>query len=350
MTSTVIARRRKRIGEGIYEDQHGVAATVKVANRQREQRFPAGTSLEFIAAWRRETRDRLLDDKDDAGVAAIAPGTYAGDVETYLKAIAHRTAFKADRSHLRAWLPTFGPLRRRSIRPSHVAKVVQAWLQANKGARTIRHRARVLRELWRHLDGPHAPTPVLGLTLPKPPAPHPVAVPWTVVTRVAKSLKAGKRHAEGYGDDCVQGHARFLVLATTGQRPTQVKRAKREDLDLRRGIWFVRAAKGGVGIALPLDADMKAAWRAFIKADAWGPYDSRSFSQLLRRHGWPPKIRPYTLRHTLAIDMILGGADMGDVQGAMGHRQIETTRKHYASLQLARMRRALKLKKRGRLA
>ena len=41
---------------------------------------------------------------------------------------------------------------------------------------------------------------------------------------------------------------------------------------------------------------------------------------------------------------------MGDVQGALGHRQIETTRKDYASLQPSRMQRALKWKTRAKLA
>ncbi len=341
--------RRKRIAECVYEDACGVAVTVKVGTRQLEERYPLGTSLDFLAARRREMRDRLHDDQDRQTTTAV-PGTFASDVETFLKAIAHRTAFKADRSHLKAWLQVLGPLQRKRIRPSHVTKAIQDWQQGKKSARTIRHRVRVLRELYRHFDGKHAPTPTIGLELPRPPAPHPVAVPWKMVQRVAKSLKAGKRHDEGYGADSDKGHARFLLLATTGQRPAQVMRAKPQDVDLKRRLWFVRPAKGGTAIALPLDAAMIDAWKAFIAADAWGPYNSRSFSHLLRRHGWPDGIRPYALRHTLAIDMLLGGADLGDVQGALGHKQIETTRKHYASLQLARMRKALSLKKRARLA
>lgn len=350
--------RRKRIAEGVYEDQSGWASTVKVGTRQREQRFPVGTSLEFIAAWRRETRDQLIDDREDAekaGTAPPPPGTFAGDLVTYEKTIAHRVGYKSDRSHLRAWLPTIGPLARRKVRPSHAKTMIQAWQTAAKSARTIRHRVRVLRELWRHFDGPHAPTPVLGLMLPKPPAPHPVAVPWATVQAVASSLKRGLVGTKGHGPKrtkakihyaaSVKNYARFLVRATTGQRPTQIMRALPDDVDLQRKIWFVRAAKGGVAIALPLDAHGVKAWKTFIAAKAWGNFNVSSFAHLLRRHGWPKDVRPYSLRSTFAIDLILGGADLGDVQGMLGHRQIETTRTHYAPILIARLRRAGKQRK-----
>lgn len=345
--------KRKRIAEGVYEDASGWSATVKIGDgktaKQREQRFPAGTSLEFIQAWRRETRDRLLDDREQAQTAAPTADTYRADVERYLPTIAHRPSAAADASHLKAWYPRLADLSRRKIRQSHIRDGVAAWLEAGKSARTVRHRVRVIRELWHALDGKHAPTPAMGVDLPRPPAPHPVAVPWSTVTRVAASLAKGKRHKKGYGGDCVLGRARFLVLATTGQRPTQIMRTQPGDIDLKRRLWFVRAAKGGHGIALPLDAEMVRAWKTFMAANAWGPYDTRSFSHLLRRHGWPTGVRPYSLRSTFAIDMILGGADLSDVQAALGHEQIDTTRRHYASIQLVRARRALRLRKRGRL-
>jgi integrase len=97
-------------------------------------------------------------------------------------------------------------------------------------------------------------------------------------------------------------------------------RAKPADVDLKRRIWFVRAGKGGHAIPLPLTGDMVRAWQAFKAADAWGPFDSRSFSKTIRRHGWPKGIRPYNLRHTFAIDHLLAGTPIGDLQGLLGHR------------------------------
>jgi integrase len=117
-------------------------------------------------------------------------------------------------------------------------------------------------------------------------------------------------------------------------------RAEPGDVDLKRRIWFVRAAKGGHAIPLPLTQDMIRAWKAFIAADAWGAFDARSFSKTIRRHGWPKGIRPYNLRHTFAIDHLLAGTDIGDLQGLLGHRQIETTRKFYGPILLARLKKA----------
>jgi integrase len=117
-------------------------------------------------------------------------------------------------------------------------------------------------------------------------------------------------------------------------------RAEPGDVDLKRRIWFVRAAKGGHAIPLPLTQDMIRAWKAFIAADAWGTFDARSFSKTIRRHGWPKGIRPYNLRHTFAIDHLLAGTDIGDLQGLLGHRQIETTRKFYGPILLARLKKA----------
>jgi integrase len=335
------------VGDGIYADEFGLSATVKVHGKQREQRFPRGTSLAFIAAWRQQTRDDL---EDDTASPAPTLGTFRDDVTRYLPTITTRRAFKADRSHLRAWLPALGDMMRAKIRAKHVRVAVTTWQHTSVSARTIRHRVRVLRELYRALDGPHALIPTIGVTLPTPPAPHPVAVPWTTIQKVATSLKKGKRHKEGYGDDSVLGYARFLVRATTGQRPSQIMRAQPEDVDLSRKIWFVRPAKGGHPIPLPLDRQMVKAWRVFIKANAWGDFDVNSFSHLLRRHGWPKGIRPYALRSTFAIDLLLGGADLGDVQGFLGHRQIETTRKHYAPVLLARLRRVGQARKGRKLA
>jgi len=168
---------------------------------------------------------------------------------------------------------------------------------------------------------------------------------------VAASLKRGttgqKRHgpkrtlALVHYAEPAKARARFLVRATTGQRPSQIMRAQPADVDVKRRIWFVRAGKGGHAIPLPLTRDMVRAWQAFASADAWGPFDTRSFSKTIRRHGWPKGVRPYSLRHTFAIDHLLAGTSIGDLQGLLGHAQIETTRKHYAPVLLALLKKTV---------
>jgi integrase len=349
-----VTRRRVRIANGIYRDQYGLAATVKVGRVQREQRFPLDEPLDRLQAWQARTRADLTDERD-AAAAIDEPipvrGTYASDLPRHLKRIQGRASYRSDRSHLRAWLPFIGHLKRTAIRPSHVRIAFAAWLAAGKSARTIRHRRRVLRELYQLLDGAHARPPLAGVKVPKPDDPHPTAVPRATIRKVAASLKKGKTGVKRHGPrrtlalvryaEPAKTYARFLVRATTGQRPSQIMRAEPADVDLKRRIWFVRAGKGGRAIPLPLTPDMVAAFKAFAAAKAWGPFDARSFSKTLRRHGWPAGVRPYTLRHTFAIDHLLAGTSLEDLQGLLGHKQIETTRRHYAPVLLALLRKAV---------
>ena len=351
-------RQRVRIAEGIYQDQYGCAAIVTVKPLpQREKRFPLETSLDLMQAWRSSTRSDMLEERDAAANAegpAPERGTFAADLPRRLTQIEGRAAYKSDRSHLRAWLPHLGHLSRTTIRPSHVQKAIDAWQAEGMSARTLRHRRRVLREMWQKLDGAHARPPVAGVTVPTPPDSHPVAVPWETIQKVAASLKTGLVREQACGPTkkvvtltratSETGYARFMVRVTTGQRPGQIMAAQPADIDLTRRIWFVRPAKGGTAVPLPLDDQMVKAWQVFIAADAWGhgkAYDSRNFCKLLRRHGWPTDVSPYALRSTFAIDLLLGGVSLDDLQGFLGHKQIETTRKHYAPVLLARLRQAV---------
>ena len=53
----------KRIGQGIYRDRYGLAATVKVGTgadaQQREKRFPFDTAFKDIKAWQEAIRSEL---------------------------------------------------------------------------------------------------------------------------------------------------------------------------------------------------------------------------------------------------------------------------------------------------
>jgi hypothetical protein len=89
----------------------------------------------------------------------------------------------------------------------------------------------------------------------------------------------------------------------------------------------VRPAKGGDPIVLPLNDDMVYAWEVFIAANACGdPSIRSSFAKTLRRHGWPKGVRPYRMRHTFAIDLLLKGVPLETLQGLLGHLNIQTTR------------------------
>lgn len=321
---------RTRVAAGIYRDTSGVSGTVKTGGRQRERRFAPDTPLEEIRKWQVQVRAQMQTE----AVYAPAPspstrGTLASDILRYLKMLEGRPSYQSDKSHLRAWEPLYGPRRRAQLRPEDVQLAIAQWLTEKIAAQTIIHRCRVLRQLYRALDGRLVPTPVDHVQRPPKPKPVPTSVPLATIYKVAARLA-----------DHPIDHARFAVLATTGQRPAQMKRALVDDVDLKRRIWMVRTAKGSTARELYLNADMVKAWRLFIKADAWGEYDATAFARLLRRCGWPSTIRPYNLRHSFAVAALESGIDLGDVQGMLGHASIDTTRRFYAAILESRLKKA----------
>lgn len=334
--------RRTRVECGIYRDTYGLAARVTVGRVSREKRFPPDLALEKIRQWRARTLVLLLEDHAEQRRHRADPRSLTRSMATYLRKRTGRPGARADRSHLKAWMPICGTKRRHTITSDDVDRALSAWRAAGTSPTTIRHRLRVLRELYRALDGPHVLPPIPSAPLPKAIRPAPIPVPAATIRHVAASLARGQRHPQGYGANPRLSRARFLVYATTGQRPSQIGRARPGDVDLERRIWFVRPAKGGDPIPLPLNDEMMDAWRLFIAAKAWGRFDTTGLAKVLRRHGWPAGIRPYMLRHTFAIDLLLSGkADLGDVQGLLGHASIQTTRQFYAPILVARMRKAV---------
>jgi integrase len=370
---------RQTIAPGIRRDAHGYEAKVKLRGEERYERFPADASLAEMQKWQARTRKELRKvDPLDAAPRPSARGTLTAAVPRFLRQIEGRASFKADRSHLRAWLSVVGrhpkkplgdlsplliatedinlaiaqwrtaPSTRapRRIRvttytrdratPAGVPAVstIKAYdrtTPATSGAvvavKTIRHRCRVLDELYRTLYGDGV-SPVAGAKVPALVKTAPIAVDVEIVRRVAQAL--------AHGD--AQTYARFCVLATTGQRPCQVMRAIPGDVNLTSAIWLVRSAKLEPAHTITLNAEMAAAWRIFTAADAWGDYDTTKHARQVHAAGWPDGIRPYCARHSVMADALAVGVDLGDVQGLAGHTSPLTTRQFYGPLAVPRQR------------
>lgn len=331
---------RHRLGPGIYEDCSGISVIWRSGGRPVERRFPLDTPL---AALKRFRSEQLLVARPPAPTSPA--GSLVRDVVQFLRFRRGRPSFKSDRAHLRAWVARFGRRSRWAITSADCAHALADWQLAGYSAREIRHRVRILQQLYRAFDGPRAQTPLDDLDLPARPKLRPTSVPDHVVRDVALELR---KHEVCKLLKDSKTRARYLVLATTGQRPAQVKRALPGDVDLERRVWIVRPAKGDAGTILYLNDDMHAAWSLFIAARAWGRYDSRSFAKTLRRCGWPKGVRPYNLRHTIGLTLSELGVDLGDIQAHMGHSSPATTRQFYVPA-IAERQRAASAKIDGRL-
>lgn len=314
---------RVTVERGIYRDGHGYEVVARAGTLRRSQRFPLRTSLQTLRGWRDATSGDLRDERQPT----TDKHTLAGAIQHFIALTKMPKRFGI-RPSLNAWAAEYGELPRRSLTPAKCQQALDRWKHQGYSAQSLYYRRLALVRLWKGLDGPTVKTPVDDIHIARPKVQRPVWVPDDVILGVLMELRR-KELRGGWMRKSQKTRARFLVLATTGQRPAQLMRAERQDVDLGQNIWWVRPAKGGHAVPLHLNSEMRDAWTAFIAANAWGHYDTRSFARTLKACGWPKGIRPYNLRHAAGLTLSARGTDLGDIQMHMGHTSISTTRQFY---------------------
>ncbi len=318
----------RRLARGIFDHRGGREVRWRDGGQTRTKWFPADAPLDALTAYR-DTKERIRSrqPKDT--------GSFPRDVVKFLRPRKGLASYRADCSHLRCWVSKFKKLSRFAITREQIAAVIADW-RPRYSPRELRHRLRLLKQVFTHYD-PDRANPCEGVRLPTPAKSRPRSVADTIIAAVAERLRAQELAGRLR---TAKTRARYLVLATCGQRPAQVKRAKPADVDLERRLWFVEPAKGDNGTVVYLNEEMLAAWHVFIAADAWGSYDTVSFVKTLRRNGWPAGIGPYNLRHSVGLSLSERGVELGDIQAHMGHTSPATTRAFYVPGVLARLREA----------
>jgi len=316
--------KRTTLAKGIYRDAYGISIVISVNGKPQEHRVD-DQPLELLI----KRRKRMVGELAANPLPERVRGSLARDIVQYLKRLKGMVGYKAEKSHLRAWLHRWPKIQRWQITQEMVEFAIADWRRANYSAKTIRHRCRVLESLYRALDGSKAPTPLDDVKQPAKPKPRPVSVPDDLIADVARNLY--RNELAGTLRDA-KTRARFLVRATTGRRPTEIKHARPEDVQLEQRLWYPRTAKGGINSGITLNEEQVAAWRLFIQAKAWGTFDDRSFNKTLRRNGWPKDISSRNLRHSTAIAIRARGGDLADIKDHLGHASIQTTTEHYLTV------------------
>ena len=123
---------------------------------------------------------------------------------------------------------------------------------------------------------------------------------------------------------------RLQLMHWTGMRPSQMGRLARTDFRLDDTIPFVVVPRGKFGrvATVPLVPEGLAAARAFIAADAFGPWSCPSANKILTREcerAGVPRFTVYAIRHSFAAGLRHTGADLADVQDLYGHTDASTT-------------------------
>ena len=272
--------------------------------------------------------------------------TLGGAAEQYLAEMRHLASWQSRRAEVRAWLAALGPDRRLDrLTRADVVRVRAAWLETG-APKTANHRVHTLDHLFRTV-APDVASPCRGVRPVAVPRTVPRPVPAELIERVDAALAAAYRSGRLRTE---HARARFAVAATTGRRPSEIMRARPEDLDWPRSVWRVRDGKGGWtpgGVYLADSA--RRAWELFRDVDAWGRFREGSWVRTLRRlGGWPADRRPYELRHTVGISMSEAGVDLADVGAALGHVDTDMTRTHYVPVLGSRMQAAAEALERAR--
>ena len=271
------ARRRVRVAEGVYRDRHGLAATVKVNGVQREVRFPPGTPLKTIRARRDELRASLRT------LPAGGKHSLNHDAARYLDQVRSTLiSFGDRRRELLAWLPRFGHLRTLAL-PAHLPALnaqLHQW-RDTLAASTCNHRRHAPRTSSACSTAAE-PRSTCSTSYASPPPPKPRWVDRSHIADVLAEIEPGS-----------VTRVRLELMHWTGMRPSQMGRLRAEDFRLDEPIPYVAVprGKGGRIAAVPLVPEGAAAARAFLDAEAFGPWPRSSVNRALaaaaRRAGWP---------------------------------------------------------------
>ena len=323
-------RRRTRIGQGIYRDQWGLSATVKVDGTQREKHFPAGTAIRTIRVWQNHMRVALR--------AAAPRGcrySFKTDATHHLATMQRMASYRERERNIGLWTAEFGSRRRDSITTDEIATVMQGWEQQGYAAFTLNHRRGALMHLWSKLDGKSADNPVAQVPHYDEPDPEPRGLSWTDVDRILAAMPDRGQPVAGQTlDDASKTKARLAVMAFTGLTQKQLKQLRPEDVFWRQSAIKAPARSKGKGVSaqvLPVTRRGLEALARFAELDCWGTFSNaslnKSFQRACAKVGIAGK-RAYDLRHTFGTEMYRRTHDPLVVQQLMSHRSSKTTRRY----------------------
>lgn len=350
-------KQNPRMGIRVIDDDQRIRAYVRVGIVYREHTFEAdATTVSQIVAWRAAQKAELKRAQPKA-----ERGAFDADLEKYLDSPRRQmqAGFPAKRSELRAWLKELASTPRVRVTPKMAEEIRDRWIAAKVSPKTINHRVRTARQMWRDLDGENCPTPFDDLfkdrltvetvipTFIEPkmlrdvmrdlPTPKPARL--VRRKRDGAMVPAGNRAPDL--DLAALDQARCAVLATTGVRPAQLKRAEIKDINLDNRLWLVRPAKGGNPIPIVLNDDMRDALKRLLelggvgselitpkrgKPRRRGDFDSSSYAKRLRRAGFPEDVKPYNMKHTVGMTLADAGIDMELIADTFGHQDTRTAR------------------------
>jgi integrase len=331
---------------GITKTPFGWRALIRVKGTLYTKRFKPAATLTEMQDWRQATRVDALRKAARRANKRIAKGTFAEDVETYLKAVRAMPTFSWRQADLEAWIAVFGRRKRDTITSDEIRAVLHDWRL--RGRRLVRwwcnlttrkperiavghgplsesacnHRRTALMHLYAVLDGKAGVNPVRDVPRFREPDPEPRGIRLTTVTAILNAMP----------DSATK--ARCLVMAWTGLPHATLMQLTAESVRWDDGTLYVprrRKGKGTKARVLPLLPQAVKALKMMERYDAWGPFSRDSLRRSLHRAceaaGVPP-IRPYDLRHSFGTAAYEASGDIRAVQSLLDHSDVKLTARY----------------------
>lgn len=325
--------RGRRIAKGIWEDEHGLAATVSVGSGkdklQREKRYDRGTLLKKMKDWQDETKVVLRQ-----ALKAPARGTLAAKLPTYVEIVKPLipASWKDRQRDLKAWLPLFGHRRVDSITTKEITDQLLEWRKTTT-PRTCNGRRDALSHFFHWLAGHDLQKrhkvsggPVEGATRFTTPDSVAKALPLEVIDRALAKLTPPRVFPRSDGHTS----ARLRLMRWTGARPSQIGRLDEDSFDLTgpiKSVTIGRGKRGKVARAPLLSEAAVQAAQDFIAWRAFGPWSCPSANKALAIACKASDVKPfnlYRIKHSVAAHL-RQRADLADVQDVLGHTDPKTT-------------------------
>jgi integrase len=285
--------------------------------------MPSDSTLDELKAER-----AALENRGRTETPRAAQGTLRAVAPSYLKKVEHLASADDCEDHLNAWCERLGDVQLHRIAEQDVLDARAAWLKSGLSPKTINNRVGTLRNLFHRLNGRKAPTPCDDIAELKTAKTIIQRVSDAVILKVDRALQAREKDPTKTFDGA-KTRARFRVFVSTGKRPCEIMRAQPGDVDLKARVWVPRDAKGGHTPGVYLNDDQLAAWKLFVKADAWGNYNHGNFGRVIRNAGWPKDVRPYQARHTMWITARERGVPLDVIADGAGHKGDGTLTKRF---------------------
>lgn len=346
---------QRRLTSGKWQVNVQVRVQGEASYRFLSKTFPADSLLSDRRAWRERMRvearrGRLPDDSS----------TFADDAARYLESIAALPTIEQRRQHIDEWTRLFGDRLRSSIRPHEIRAQRDRWLTEPRtdlqgrrrppyAAASVNKRLRALSNLWRVLDGRHAPNPVREVPEADEIESEPRALPYGVIEAILEAMpdvtRAPKGAKRAAGN---RTKARLAVMAWTGLAHVQLAGLRREDVDWDGpSVWVRGRRKGAAGTERrghrkPITPQAVTALRRFDTLNCWGRFSHASMRKSLRaacrkvedrfrRDGITidlSRVRPYDFRHSYATALLAATRDLQTTQRLMLHQSASTTERY----------------------